>query len=397
MDFELSTDDAAFRNELRGWLSTQRALIQEINQFSATASRQDAFRKQREWDRALYDAGWAAVAWPREYGGRGATLIQQALFIEECDRASTPERPSRLGLGLLGPTLMAFGTPAQKERHLAKILAAEEIWCQGFSEPGAGSDLASLRTRAEDRGDHWLVNGQKVWTSLGAHADWIFALVRTDPAAAPKHRGITFLLIDMKTPGIEVRPIRQINGSPAFTETFFTDVKVPKGNVVDTVNNGWKVAMATLGFERGSALGAPSQFHRIWRQVVGMSRTETRHGAPASQDADVRRRVAQAYIETRVFELNSQRVLSKLSKGQDPGPLGSMSKLYWSEMNARLFELGSDIMGPKAELTVDGPDFPDAAHWFYDYWFSRGKMIYAGTTEIQKNIIAQRVLGLPRE
>ncbi|MEA2681950.1 MAG: hypothetical protein QOK05_278 [Chloroflexota bacterium] len=396
MDFELSTEDAAFRDELRAWLGGRAELIADINEFVRQATPAEGFEKTREWDRELHQGGWAAVAWPQEYGGRDATLVQQAIFVEECDYAGTPDRPSRLGLGLLGPTLMAFGTPEQKARHLSRILTTEEIWCQGFSEPGAGSDLAAVRTRAEDRGDHWLVNGQKLWTSLGAYADWIFALVRTDPAA-PKHKGISFLLIDMKSPGIEVRPIRQINGNPAFTETFFSDVRVPKENVVDRVNNGWKVAMATLGFERGSALGAPSMFNRVLAEVVEMSRTESRHGRPASDDPDVRRRVAQAYIETRVFELNSKRILTRLSRNEEPGPVGSLSKLYWSEMNARMYELGNDILGPRAEVAEDLPEAPHNARWHHDYWFARAKMIYAGTSEIQKNIIAQRVLGLPRE
>ena len=396
MDFELAPEDLAFREELRGWLAERGPVIAEINMVVREAQPREAMQRARAWDRELYDGGWAAVGWPREYGGRDATLIQQAIFAEECERAGTPARLTRLGLGLLGPTLIAFGTDEQKERHLSRILAGEEIWCQGFSEPGAGSDLASLRTRAEDRGDHWLVNGQKVWTSLGTIADWIFALVRTDPSA-PRHKGITFLLIDMTSPGIEVRPIRQINGSSGFAETFFTDVRVPKENVVDQVNNGWKVAMATLGFERGSALGAPSTFNKIWAEVVEMSKSEVRGGVPASLDPDVRRRVGQGYIDTRVFQLNTQRVLSRLSKGADPGPLGSMSKLYWSEMNARLYELGNDILGPQAELVPDDGDGPARGSWLPNYWFSRATMIYAGTSEIQKNIIAQRLLGLPRE
>ena len=395
MDFELSPEDASFREEVRQWLGERSARIREMRGFSRTYPGREAFDKAREWEKELYEGGWAGVAWPREYGGRGATLVQQAIFTEEYVRAEAPDRINRLGLGLLGPTLMVFGTEEQKQRHLSRILGCEEIWCQGFSEPGAGSDLASVRTRCEDKGDHWLVNGQKVWTSLGAYADWIFALVRTD-ADAPKHKGITFLLIDMKSPGVEVRPIRQINGSPTFAETFFTDVKVPKQNVVDQVNNGWKVAMTTLSFERGTGLGSPVAFNKIWQEVVDMSKSETRYDMTASDDPDVRRRVAQGFIETRVFELNTQRVLSKLSKGEALGPEASLSKLYWSEMEARLFELGNDVVGQRAEL-VAGPDSQQDGRWFHDYWYARASMIYAGTSEIQKNIIAQRVLGLPKE
>jgi alkylation response protein AidB-like acyl-CoA dehydrogenase len=396
MNFELTPADAAFRDEVRQWMADREERIKEVKGFSRTAPARDAFDKAREWEKELYEGGWAGVAWPQEYGGRGASLVQQAIFTEEYSRAEAPDRINRLGLGLLGPTLMVLGSDEQKQRHLSKVLACEEIWCQGFSEPGAGSDLAAVSTRAEDQGDHWLVNGQKVWTSLGAYADWMFCLVRTDPAA-PQHQGITFLLIDMKTEGVEVRPIRQINGSPTFTETFFSDVKVPKENVVDKVNNGWKVAMTTLSFERGTGLGSPVAFNKIWNEVVEMSKTERRYDLLACDDPDVRRRVAQGYIETRVFQLNTQRVLSKLSKGEELGPEASLSKLYWSEMEARLYELGNDVVGQKAELVEDSPDSPQQGRWFHDYWYARGSMIYAGTSEIQKNIIAQRVLGLPRE
>ncbi|MHB8508177.1 MAG: acyl-CoA dehydrogenase [Candidatus Dormibacteria bacterium] len=394
MEFELSAEDAAFRDEVRQWLTEHRKQADQANALHYNAG-PEAFQAHRDWEKTLFEGGWAGVAWPEEYGGRGASLFQQAIFTEEYARASAPERINRLGLGLLGPTLMVYGTEEQKQKHLSKVLACDEIWCQGFSEPGAGSDLASLRTRAVLDGDDYIINGQKVWTSFGAYADWIFLMVLTNPDV-PKHKGITFILVDMKTPGVEVRPIKQINGSHLFCETFFTDVRVPAANVVDKVDNGWKVAMTTLGFERGTGLGTPIAFQKIWQQVVDQTRREPRYDGVAADDPDVRRRVAQGFIENRVFELNTQRVLTKLAKGEQLGPEASLSKLYWSEMETRLYELGNDILGPRAELAA-GEDAEDEGQWAADYLYARASMIYAGTSEIQKNIIAQRVLGLPKE
>jgi alkylation response protein AidB-like acyl-CoA dehydrogenase len=395
MDFELSGEDAAFRDEVRSWFADHRAQIEHTRAVDWEAGG-EAFERYRTWERTLYEAGLGAVAWPREYGGRGATMVQQAIFNEEYTLADAPNRINRLGLGLLGPTLMVYGTDEQKTRHLPRILACDEIWCQGYSEPDAGSDLASLRTRAVREGDELVVSGQKIWTSLGKFGDWIFTLVRTDPEA-PKHKGITFLLIDMHAPGVEVRPLVQIDGTARFAEVFFTDVRVPVANVVGRMNDGWTVAMALLGFERGGGLYGPALFNRIFRDVLELSRREPRDGGVAADDSDVRRRLAQAYIETRIYELTVQRALTRLARGQAPGPEASLNKLYWSEMKVRLTELALDILGPRAEL---GPGSPDAEHdggWYGEYLYARASTIFAGTSEVQKNIIAQRVLGLPRE
>ena len=392
MDFELSAEDAAFRDEIRTWLEERRDLIEEARKESAEYGGK-GLDLARAWEKELYKGGWAGVAWPKEHGGRDASLFQQAIFTEEYVRARAPERINRLGLGLIGPTLMVYGTEAQKKDHLARILSCDEIWCQGFSEPGAGSDLAALRTRAVRDGDDFVINGQKVWTSQASYSDWIFLLVRTD-TEAPKHEGITFILVDMKSPGIEVRPMVQINGKAGFAETFFTDVRVPASNVVDAVNNGWKVAMTTLGFERGTGLGSPMVFKRQWQELVKLTRETPRDGGLASDDPDVRRRIAQGFIETRVFELNNKRVLSQLSKGKSLGPEASLSKLYWSEMEARLGELALDTLGARGELEANSVD---GGPWFSEYLYARASMIYAGTSEIQKNILAQRVLGLPKE
>jgi alkylation response protein AidB-like acyl-CoA dehydrogenase len=385
MDFQLSPDDAAFQEEVRTWLAAHRDQIAHTREVDWEQGG-EAFERHRAWERALFEAGLGAVAWPKEYGGRGATLMQQALFTDEYVKAKAPDRINRLGLGLLGPTLMVFGSDEQKAEHLPRILRCDEIWCQGFSEPNAGSDLASLRTRAEIDGDEFVINGQKIWTSLGRFGDWIFVLCRTDPAA-PKHKGISFILVDMHSPGVEVRPLVQIDGSARFAEVFFTDVRVPRANLVGPLNEGWKVAMATLGFERGTGLGSPAAFNRMFGDMVELSRREQR-----GDDPDVRRRIAQSYIETRMFQLSNQRTLSKLAKGAQVGSEASLNKLYWSEMEMRMLELGLDVLGPRAEV-AEGAD----AELFGDYLYARASMIYAGTNEIQKNIIAQRVLGLPRE
>jgi len=389
MDFQLSAEDAAFQEEVRTWLADRR---QQIEQTRAVDWEQggDAFERHREWERALFEAGLAAIAWPKEYGGRGATLMQQALFTEEYVKAKAPDRINRLGLGLLGPTLMVYGSDEQKSEHLPRILRCDEIWCQGFSEPNAGSDLASLRTKAEVDGDDFIVNGQKIWTSLGRFGDWIFTLCSTDPAA-PKHKGISFILIDMQSPGVEVRPLVQIDGSARFAEVFFSDVRVPRSNLVGNLNEGWKVAMTTLGFERGTGLGSPAAFNRMFSELVDLTSREQR-----DSDPDVRRRVAQAYIETRMFQLNNQRTLSKLAKGAQVGSEASLNKLYWSEMEVRMLETALDSLGPRAEI-AEGPEAEHEGEVFGDYLYARASMIYAGTNEIQKNIIAQRVLGLPRE
>jgi len=395
VDFELSPEDAAFRDEVRGWLAENRDQIEHVRAVNWEDGG-ERFERYREWERILFDAGWGAVTWPKEYGGRGASLVQQALFTDEYVRAKGPDRINRLGLNLLAPTLMLHGTAEQREAHLSKIARCDEIWCQGFSEPNAGSDLASLRTRAVRDGDDFVITGQKIWTSLGVFGDWIFVLCRTNPDA-PKHKGISFILCDMHAPGVEVRPLVQINGDARFAEIFFTEARTPASNVVGAVDEGWRVAMTTLGFERGTGLGSPAVFNRILDEVVDLTRRSPRDGGVAADDPDIRRRVAQAYIETRIFELSSQRTLTRLAKGGTLGPEASLTKLYWSEMEARLEELAMDVLGPRAELAKGSPGAERNGDWYSEYLYARASMIFAGTSEVQKNVIAQRVLGLPRE
>jgi len=386
MDLSLTPEQESFRDEVRSWLAANVPA-----EPLGPTSTPEGFAAHRVWEQRLFEAGYSAISWPEAYGGRDADLLTQALFAEEYARAGAPERINTLGLGLAGPTLIAYGTDAQKERWLPGILSCDDIWSQGFSEPEAGSDLAALRTTAVAEGDVYVVNGQKIWTSLGRFADWIFALVRTD-RQAPKHKGITFLMIDMRSPGIEVRPITQINGDPGFAEVFFTDVEVPADNVVGDVNDGWRVAMTTLGFERGTGLGSHVRFARDVTDLVGLVR---RMGL--ADDPIVRDRVARLHAEVEVFRANTYRTLTRLAAGKPIGPEASVNKLYWSEMEARIYEAGMQVMGPYAELTPKADAAIDRDHWQKQYWYARAALIYAGTSEIQKNIIAERVLGLPKE
>jgi alkylation response protein AidB-like acyl-CoA dehydrogenase len=301
-----------------------------------------------------------------------------------------------LGLGLVGPTLIAFGTGAQKSRYLRKILSAEEIWCQGFSEPNAGSDLAGLQTEARLDGGHYIVNGQKVWTSYGWASDWCELVVRTDPAA-PKHKGLTVLLVDMKSPGIEVRPLRQMTGESEFNEVFFRDVRVPVEHVVGQVNKGWDVAMGTLMHERGTfGAGLQITYRRNMDRLVELSRTIRRGGKPASQDPVVRQKLAQCYAEVQIMRANQLRAFSRISATGVPGPEGSIQKIFWSELNQRMQQVAQELLGPYGQL--DGRDDRSVDHgaWSYGYLRARGNTIEAGTSEIQRNIIGHFVLGLPR-
>jgi alkylation response protein AidB-like acyl-CoA dehydrogenase len=392
MDLDLSQSQQAFRDEIRAWLA-DNVPAEPL----APISTQEGFTQHRAWEKRLFEAGYAAIQWPSAYGGRDADMLATAIFQEEYARAEAPARINTLGLGLAGPTLIQYGSEEQKRRWLPGILSCEDIWCQGFSEPEAGSDLAALRTSAVREGDEYVVNGQKIWTSLGRFADWMFALVRTD-RGAPKHKGISFLMIDMHSPGIEVRPIVQINGDAGFAEVFFTDVRVPVGNVVGQEHDGWRVAMTTLGFERGTGLGAHVRFSRDLRELVALVKA-----LGLQDDPLVRDRVAGLYVETEVFKHNVYRTLTRLSKGSPVGPEASLNKLYWSEMEARIFDTGMELAGPLAELTpkasLTGPlgEAVDWDRWQHQYWYSRGAKIYAGTSEIQRNIIAERVLGLPKE
>ncbi len=396
MDFHYTPEQAAFRQELRQWLAAHLppALCVDDPTDERVAADRATFERRVEWQRTLCKAGWVGVAWPKEYGGRGATLMEQVIYDEECFRARAPVLPGYSGIGMAGPTLIEWGTEAQKRRFLPRILAADDIWCQGFSEPGAGSDLAGLATRAVDAGDHLVVNGQKVWTSGAQYADWIYLLVRTDPAA-PRHRGISLLLVDMKTPGITVRPLVLMNGHQHFNEVFFVDVAVPKANLVGPLHQGWKVAMTTLMYERkaGGGRGHEAQVARLG----ALARRVRRDGAPAWDSPLVRQRFAQLVIDTALLRYTRLRNLTRQLRGEPPGPEGSILKLFGSELGVRVADFAGELLGPHALVNRPTDEVPDAPRWYNRVVSARQYTIAGGTSEIQRNIIGERVLGLPKD
>jgi alkylation response protein AidB-like acyl-CoA dehydrogenase len=340
----------------------------------------------------MAEAGYVGMDWPREFGGRGAPITEMVILYQEMARAESPQIVNRGGVSMLGPTLMKLGTPAQQKRFLPRILTAEDLWCQGFSEPNAGSDLANLQTRAVLDGDHFVVNGQKVWTSMGHVADWCFLLVRTDPSGA-KHKGISFLLVDMKTPGITVRPLRQITGEAEFNETFFDNVRVPKENLVGKVNEGWSVAITTLAYERDLLtfirhISLRNALHRL----VKLTRSRGRNTDPV-----VRQKIAELWIGEQALQLNGYRSLTKILRGGAPGPEGSTSKLFWSQLDQELALAATQIIGPYSQIAEGSPWAPDDGQWQFYELLARGSGIRAGTTEILRNILGERVLGLPKD
>jgi alkylation response protein AidB-like acyl-CoA dehydrogenase len=389
MDLGLTSSELKFRDELRAWLKANAPA--KSSPAVTTTEPAAIFHKQiKDWQRKLFDGGYAGIAWPKEFGGRGATFIEQAIFQEELALADTPETAT-IGQSLVGPTIIAIGTEAQKKRYLPGILSGDEVWCQGFSEPNAGSDLASLETKAVLEGDHFVVNGQKIWTSFAHFANLCLLVVRTD-ATVPKHKGITCLLVDMNSPGISVRPLKMMSGDAEFNEMFFSDLRVPVDRVLGKVNEGWNVAITALSNERANlGIGLYVAFRRNLDSVVEHARQLHRHGKPAIEDPVLRQKLAQAFVDLEVFRLNTTRALSTLNKTGAPGPEGSIQKLYWSELNQRQAQIAMEVLGPYAQLI----DF-DRGRMAYNYLRSRGNTIEAGTSEVQRNIIAQRVLGLPR-
>jgi alkylation response protein AidB-like acyl-CoA dehydrogenase len=377
MDFSYTPDEQAFRAELRAWLEANVPR----EPLPATLEAEAAYLTA--WQRRLFEAGWAAVHWPRTCGGRGASLTETAIFQEEMARARAPQMMNRVGINNVGPTLIAHGSEAQRRRYLAKILSAEEIWCQLYSEPNAGSDLAALRTRAEPHGDHFVVNGQKVWTSYAQFAAFGILLARTDPNAPP-HRGISCLIVDMRSPGITIRPLRQLTGSAEFSETFFDNVLVPRENLIGPEHDGWKVATTTLAHERGTAFSFKEQvLHKIYVDELG----DLLRGHGGAADAVLRQRYAARFIEVEIMRLHNCRTMTRLARGELPGAESSIVKLFWAELSQQLTALAVDTLGPGAQL-LD--------RWQHRMLWSRCASIAGGTDEIQRNIIAQRLLGLPR-
>jgi alkylation response protein AidB-like acyl-CoA dehydrogenase len=396
VDFQYTPEQDAFRDELRGWLAANLPpdLCVDDPTDERVAPDRETFERRVAWQRKMYAAGWVGISWPKTYGGRGATLMEQIIFDEECFRARAPVLPGYSGINMAGPTLIEWGTEEQRQRFLPRILAALDIWCQGFSEPGAGSDLAGLATRAVDAGDHFVVNGQKVWTSGAQFADWIYLLVRSDPAA-PRHRGISYLLVDMKTPGITVRPLVLMNGHQHFNEVFFVDVAVPKANLVGPMNQGWKVAMTTLMYERkgGGSRGHEGQIARL-----GALARQLRVDSGAAWDSPlVRQRYAQLVIDGAALRYTRLRNITRQLRGELPGPEGSILKLFASELGVRIAEFTGDLLGPRVLVNRPTEDVPDAPRWYNRVVSSGQYTIAGGTSEIQRNIIGERVLGLPKD
>lgn len=393
MDFNYSPQEEKFRQEVRTWLDAN--LPDDLREGrDEDLSPKERWERHRVWHKTLYEGGWVGLWWPKEYGGRGASVIEQAIFNEELARTGAPAGVNMNGITLLGPTLIHWGTEEQKQRFLPKILPAEEIWCQGYSEPGSGSDLASLQTRAVEDGDYFVVNGQKVWTSQAQYSDWCFLLVRTDPNA-PKHQGISYLLVDMHSPGVTVRPLVQITGDAEFNEVFFEDVRVPKKNLVGELNRGWMVAITTLMFER-VATGGFFRFEKIMPQLLDLARRAEMNGRPAIEDTSVRQQLAQFAIEAEAIKYNDLRRLTRQLKGSPPGPEGSFSKITTTELNFRIANFAMELLGPYAILEKGSPFAVDRARWSHRMLAARAGTIAAGTNEIQRGIIGERVLGLPK-
>ncbi len=390
MDFSYTPEQERFRGELRAFL--EQALPADLrgDPHGRPQSSDALLAADREFQRKLFAAGYAGLSWPREHGGRGASLIEQVIFLEETARARAPLPVNLAGLTMAGPVLIAHGSEAQKERHLRRILTCEEIWCQGFSEPGAGSDLAAVHTRAVQDGDDFVISGQKVWTSFAHYADWCMLLVRTDPAA-PRHRGLTFLIVDMRSPGISIRPLRQINGDEGFNELFFDAVRVPRANVIGTIDDGWRITITCLMHER-----ATLTFQRQLQSRIAFAEMLPHLRERARRNPVLRQKLAQLHVEGEIIRLTAYRNLTGRLRGRPPGPEGSIEKLFWSEMYQRQLETMLEALGPHGQLLPGSPHAIDDGRWPHLFLYSRGRTIAAGTSEVQRNIVADRVLGLPR-
>jgi alkylation response protein AidB-like acyl-CoA dehydrogenase len=385
VNLSFTPEQEAFRAEARAWLGAHAPKTP-----LRSMDTEDGFAQHRAWERELHDGGWAMVSWPVEYGGRGCNLIEWLIFEEEYWAAGAPGRVNQNGIFLLGPTLMEFGTPEQKARYLPKMARSEEVWAQGWSEPNAGSDMAAIRTSARLDGDSYVLNGQKTWCSRAAFADWIFCLVRTD-AKSERHKGLSFILVPLDTPGVRVRPIPQLDGETGFAEVFFDDARVPRANRLGDEHQGWRIAMATAGFERGLMLRSPARFQATARRLGALWQRRGADADPALRDAVVR-----AWMDAEAYSLSTYATASRLMAGGTIGAEASLNKIFWSEMDVRMHETALALLGTDAGLLPPAAP-PEAAGWLDGFLFSLAGPIYAGTNEIQRNVIAERVLGLPRD
>ncbi|MBI3769575.1 MAG: acyl-CoA dehydrogenase family protein [Deltaproteobacteria bacterium] len=390
MDLQLSDQHVMFRDELRAWLKANmgRPWREELRDPKATEDSMIELR--RSWQRKLYEAGYLGMHWPAEWGGRGTTEVEKSIFEAELSRADAPPILNVLGIGLLGPALIHHGSEAQRRRFIPPMLSGEEIWCQGFSEPGAGSDLAALRTSAVVDGDHFVLNGQKIWTTFGPWADWIFVLARTD--SKDRYGGISFILVKLDTPGITVRRLRQITGESEFGEVFFEDARVPRENLVGQIGEGWRIAMTVLAFERGATSLAAAE--RYGRDLGLLARTCKEIGR---ESGAVREKLGRLLVENEVLRANGLRMLANLADGKVPGPESSIEKIFWSEFDKRFRETALDILGPGGQLVRTSAEARLDVDWSREFLWSRAGTIYSGSSEVQRNIISKRVLNLPQE
>lgn len=379
MDLTWSESEEQFRAEARGWLEAHVP-----DPPLPSGDTRDGFAAHLEWERELFDARWAVVSWPETYGGRGASLWEWLIFEEEYYRAGAPQRVTQNGIFLLAPTLFEFGTAAQQDRYLRPMAAGTETWCQGWSEPDAGSDLAGITSRAtrDDAADGWRLSGQKTWTTRGAFCTHLFGLFRTDPDAQ-RHRGLTYFLVPLDSPGITVRGFGRLDGDEGFAEVFFDDVFVDDDHVLGQLDSGWKVAMATTGSERGLTLRSPGRFLATTNRLIDLARTR------GADDPNLRARIAQARIDAEAYQLHTLATVTRIIDGASPGAESSVTKVFWSELDIRLHETALGLLGAEAELDDSG--------WMKGWQFALSGPIYAGTNEIQRNVIAERVLGLPRK
>jgi alkylation response protein AidB-like acyl-CoA dehydrogenase len=389
MDLRFSAEDEAFRREWVDWLASELSgPFARVRGRGGPGDEHALTDERRAWERRLGEAGWSCIGFPRAYGGRDATLTQQVIYYEEYARAGGPGRLGHIGEGLLGPTLVHFGSEQQKQRFLPKIVRGEEIWCQGYSEPNAGSDLANVQTRARLEGDAWVIEGQKVWTSWAQWSDWCFAICRSDPGSS-RHHGLSYLLVPMQQPGIEIRPIVQITGTSEFSEVFYNGARTAAENVVGAPGEGWKVAMGTLAFERGaSTLGQQLAFGNELSEIIAVAKRNGRASDPL-----IRQRIADAWIGLQLQRCNALRTLS--GGGSQLSREAMITKIFWATWHRSLGKLAMDVQGPEAEIAEAAPyELTPLQRLFL---FSRSDTIYAGSNEIQRNLIAQRALGLPRE
>lgn len=389
MDLNYTTQQKEFRGEARRWLEAN-APMEPLPSFDTP----DGFDAHRHWEKKLHAGGWAMVPWPVEYGGRGADLLEWLIFEEEYYRVNAPGRVNQNGIFLLGPTIMEYGTSEQKERFLPPMASSEEVWAQGWSEPNAGSDMANIQALALADGDDYVINGQKTWASRGAYAHWLFGLFRTD-ADSTRHNGLTFVLVPLDSEGITVRPIEKINGKKAFAEVFFDNARVPTRYRLGEEGQGWSVAMATAGFERGLMLRSPARFQNTARRLVALYRETVTGGAFV--DSSLRDTVTRCWMDAEAYALNTYQTVSRLMGGGKIGAESSLNKIFWSELDILMHETALSLLDARGELLASAPAADGAGDWLDGFIFALAGPIYAGTNEIQRNIIAERILGLPRK